>query len=65
MSGEAKNEEMMRVKNTFVNMQGLGIGIYQSYPDIEKQGANLIEEIIYRYIYIDIYIDIRGTTKNY
>ena len=42
------------LKNTFAKVHGLGRIVYQSYPLLEKQGANLIVECILRSIVTDM-----------
>lgn len=39
-----------KTKNTFAYVHGFGTFVYQSYPEYEKQGANLTTEIIFRAI---------------
>ena len=47
-SGEPLNYECLKTKNTFAKMQGFGRVVFQTYPQIESQGANLTVEIILR-----------------
>jgi hypothetical protein len=39
-----------KTKNTFAYVHGLGTFVYQSYPEYERQGANLTTEIIFRIV---------------
>ena len=41
---------MRQTKSTFVYVHGFGTFVYQSYPEYEKQGANLTTEIIFRIV---------------
>ena len=47
-SGEPLNYECLKTKNTFAKMHGFGRVVFQTYPQIESQGANLTVEIILR-----------------
>lgn len=38
----------LALKNTFAKIHGFGKIVYQSYPIVEKQGGNLIAEVIIR-----------------
>ena len=46
--GEPLNYECLKTKNTFSKIHGFGRIVFQSYPQIECQGANLTIEIILR-----------------
>ncbi len=48
-SGEPLNYECLKTKNTFAKIHGFGRIVFQSYPQIESQGANLTVEIILRF----------------
>jgi hypothetical protein len=48
LTNEPQGFTCLGLKNTFAKIHGFGRRVYQSYPDIEKQGANLIVEIIFR-----------------
>jgi hypothetical protein len=47
-SGEPLNYACLKTKNTFAKIHGFGRIVFQSYPQIESQGANLTIEIILR-----------------
>jgi hypothetical protein len=46
------NYVVLQTKNTFVTVHGWGNIVFQSYPEYEEQGANLVVEIIFRAIRI-------------
>lgn len=48
--GEPLLYKCLKTKNTFVYVHGFGTFVYQSYPEYEKQGANLTTEIIFRIV---------------
>ena len=50
LTSDALPHMCLRLKNTFAKVHGLGRIVYQSYPLLEKQGANLIVECILRSI---------------
>lgn len=52
ITSEPAGHECLSVKNTFAKIHGFGRVIFQSYPVLEKQGANLIVEIILRSLVI-------------
>ncbi len=41
-----------KTKNTFVTVHGWGTIVFQTYPDYEEQGSNLVVEIVFRTINI-------------
>ncbi len=47
-SGEPLNYDCLKTKNTFAKIHGFGRIVFQSYPQLESQGANLTIEIILR-----------------
>jgi hypothetical protein len=46
--GDSLKFTNLKTKNTFVKFHGWGRIIFQSYPEIEAQGSNLILDIIFR-----------------
>ena len=42
------------MKNNFVQVHGFGTFNFQTYPEFEKQGANLTIEIIFRYLLAEL-----------
>jgi len=48
ITSEPAGFNCLPIKNTFAKIHGFGRIIYQSYPTVEKQGANLIVEIVLR-----------------
>lgn len=50
-AGEDPQHTLLRTHNIFTKIHGFGRFIYQSYPQVERQGTNLVVEIIYRSIY--------------
>jgi hypothetical protein len=48
ITSEASGFNRLPTKGTFVKIQGVGRIVYQSYPTLEKQGSNLIVEVILR-----------------
>lgn len=52
ITSEPMGHTCLSIKNTFAKIHGLGRVIFQSYPMVEKQGANLIVEIILRSLVI-------------
>ena len=48
ITSEPAGFNCLPIKNTFAKIHGIGRIIYQSYPTVEKQGANLIVEIVLR-----------------
>lgn len=52
ITSEPAGHTCLSLKNTFSKVHGLGRIIFQSYPMVEKQGANLIIEVILRSLII-------------
>ena len=52
LTSEPAGHDCLSIKNTFAKIHGFGRVIFQSYPVVEKQGANLIVEIILRSLVI-------------
>ena len=48
VTSEPSGFTCLPVKNTFAKIHGFGRIVFQSYPTIEKQGSNLIIEVILR-----------------
>jgi hypothetical protein len=47
----------LATKNTFVKIEGWGLMIYQSYPNLEPQGANLTIEVALRAVILFMKVD--------
>ena len=45
---EYQRHELLKVKLTFAVVHGVLTGVYQSFPDIGCQGANLTLEVVFR-----------------
>lgn len=52
ITSEPMGHTCLAIKNTFAKIHGFGRVIFQSYPIVEKQGANLIVEVILRSLVI-------------
>ena len=48
VTDEPAGHRCLPVKNTFSKIHGYGKIIFQSYPLLEKQGANLVAEVVFR-----------------
>lgn len=44
VKGEPERNQLLKMKSTFTRVHGVGTLITQSFPDLEKQGSNLILE---------------------
>ena len=44
VKGEPERNQLLKMKSTFTRVHGVGTLIVQSFPDLEKQGSNLILE---------------------
>ena len=49
---EAEGYTTLPTKNTFCKIHGFGRIVFQSYPSYEKQGGNLLVEIVFRAIMV-------------